>query len=281
MRRLTLFLIYLISLACLGKEEITWYAYHQPPASILEGEYQGLGFMDQSLDLLIKALPQYEHHKVKVTVNRLVQQLKLKQKACAFGLYKTPQRESFILFSETALMHRNLRVLMHKSTFNRLELPTKIKLEQLFNKHNLTTYIVEGRSYGTAIDAVLEKYPYNVMKRSSSSNYGLYQMLERKRLDFVIDYPSTASYALDSHLLKFDYQLLEIEGLTPFSSSGIGCSKSNWGEKVVADINKALSEIKPKPSYFEALSYWSNQLPDNQAFQHYFNTHMATNKPQL
>lgn len=253
-----------------ANEAITWYAYDQPPASIFNGPYKGLGFINKSQKLLINALSQYEHNEVQVSVGRFLHDLKLKKKVCIFGLGKTPERSKYVTYSNTALIHRNIHVLIKKEKAAKHLLSKSINLIDLFEKHNFSTSIVDGRFYGKTIDSILAKHQNNVLIRSSSADRALYKMLELNRFDFLLTFPSSANYAIETGLISADFELLKIKHIPAFMKTGIGCSKSEWGERVVIDINKALKEISSKPTYFEALSFWMKDEQDIQAFHNFF-----------
>ena len=201
------FLIFLIfSLSIKAAETITWYAYDQPPAYIFNGPYKGSGFVNLSQKLLIKALPQYKHNEVQASVGRLLHDLKLKKNVCVFGLGENSERANYVTYSEPALMNRNVHLLIDKKKATQLSLTEPVNLEDLFTEHNLSTNIIDGRFYGDAIDKVLAQYPNNVLYRSTSSEQALYQMLERKRFDFLLTYPSSAIFAIKSEVISDNYQ---------------------------------------------------------------------------
>jgi len=260
----------------LAEQPINWLAYNQPPANILEGKYQGQGFINLAQKELIKVLPQYIHVDQHVTVGRFLHNLKLKKEACVFGLHKTIERDQYILFSEPALFHPNVRVLVAKEKARELNLNNQIDLKLLLGGYNLTTNLIESRSYGKVIDLLVKDYPNNVFYRSSHSNSALFKMLDRGRFDFMITYPSAANYALKNLELKNEYVLLPIKGIPLYVVSGIGCSKSQWGEQAIADINVALTKVVRTQSYFNALSSWVNNGLEYDEFRKSYNEKFVT-----
>ncbi|WP_157826680.1 TIGR02285 family protein [Colwellia sp. 12G3] len=266
--KLILFVVFVFfSFLCTAKEQMTWYAYNQPPAYIFEGKFKNQGFINLTQEILIKTLTQYHHNTEQVTVGRFLHQLRLKENACVLGLYKTPEREKYILYSDNALMHRGLHVLISKKKAQHFKLTSPLDLAELLQKHNLSTIVIQGRSYGNMLDNILNKNLENVLSRSSQSNSQLYKMLALNRFDFLIDYPSTAAYAFKSKLLKSDdYVLLKINGIPSYIESSVGCSKTEWGYRAISAINIALKKEKNTKAYLDALLSWSSNLSDREDF---------------
>ncbi|QBG37129.1 hypothetical protein [Litorilituus sediminis] len=136
MRFLTITLFLLTSLSVQAKATLTWYAYHQPPAFIFKGEYKGLGFANLTLQLLINALPQYQHNEVQVSVGRAMHDIKLQKNVCGFGIYPTKERKEYMVFSDDALMNRNVHVLIKTERAKRLNLAPSVNLAELFSRLN-------------------------------------------------------------------------------------------------------------------------------------------------
>lgn len=270
MRFLIAIFLSMIVLPLQAKNLLTWYAYHQPPAYIFKGEYQGLGFANLSLQLLINALPQYQHSEIQVSVGRAMHDMKLGKNVCGFGIYPTKERKKHLVFSDDALMNRNVNVVIKTELAERLSLTAPVNLAELFSHHQLSTNIIDGRSYGTYIDNLVTKYPENVFLQSAKSDTALYQMLERNRFDFMLTYPSSANYAIETRILSSQYSILKIKGLTPFLKAGVACSNSEWGKQVISDVNLALKTIKSSNSYFNALSSWSKNNNDHEDFRRFY-----------
>lgn len=259
-----------------AKKTLTWYAYHQPPAYIFKGEYKGLGYVNLVQQLIINALPQYQHVEIQVAVGRVIHDMKLEKEVCAIGLYANKDRKRYIAFSEPAIMNRNLHVLIKKEKADKLALNSSVNLDELFQKYGLATNLIDGRAYGTTIDMIIKKHLDKVSFRSSKSDSALYQMLERDRFDFLLIFPGAANYAIETKLLTSQYKTLRIENVPPFVTARIGCSKTAWGKKTVADINSVLKQVKQSSAYFNALSSWSAGSSDKQEFKQFYYNEFLT-----
>ncbi|WP_448213548.1 hypothetical protein [Colwellia sp. MEBiC06753] len=126
---LSLFLLVFISLNAFAKQEIIWYSYHQPPANFTHGDEKGSGFVQRVRQHIIEQLPQYKHHTLEATVSRMFYDMKHGQQVCFPALIPTPERSSYIEFSDILVMHYNVQVLMKKSLANKLGLANSVDLE--------------------------------------------------------------------------------------------------------------------------------------------------------
>lgn len=276
-----LFCILLLSLCrcAWANKEITWYSYHQPPATIYQGPHKGQGYVDQLVALLIKALPDYDHHLMQVTLGRIKQDMKMGRKVCFPAMARTPEREQYALFSHNFMMQPSLRVLIKKDQ----SLPFQsqaVSLENMFSTHGLTMGRVAGRSYGQSIDPTLSRYNNQIISRVDKSNLGLFRMLDKGRIDFILSYPHEAGYALSGINSQTQYTSLAIEGLPAFTKGGIGCSRNNWRHQVIEDINQALLVLRQQPTYLKTMTQWLDQQVVTPDYYQFYQQHFINDKSE-
>ena len=271
--KFVLLLILLISLninADESRKKIVWYAYDQPPAYIVSGEFANKGFINQALKLLTEAMPNYHHSYEHHSLDRVINALKTDRKVCFFGLFSTEERREFAYFSDYSLMHNNLQVLIPLKTAKRLSLANSVDVSALFNEYKLTVGIIGKRSYGDFIDTILKQHKNLTFIRTSSSTKHLFKMLDHGRFDFMISYPSAINFAMTSILLNQEYTFLTIEGVPDFISGHIACSKTDWGKRIITEINEVLPKVKNTTEYLEALSYWIKNNDNFEAYKAYY-----------
>lgn len=274
MNKLLLILCF-VSLSVSSQQQITWYGYHQPPASIFEGQDQNQGYVDLLLKLLKENLPQYQHSRQKTTLGRVEKDMKLGKKVCFAALFETPQRQRFALFSKPFMMQPSLRIVLPQPLANKLLLTEPVDLQQVFKQYKLVTGKVSSRVYGTEVDQILASFPHQVLQRVDSANSGLFKMMEMQRIDFIISYPHEIFYALKQLNSKHNYASFSIKGLTAFNHGSIGCSRSQWGAKVITDINGALEQLTQTDSYKQAMTSWLDPQTLSPAYHLYYQQHIT------
>jgi len=270
-----LLLFCLVSISLSAQEQITWYGYHQPPASIFAGEDNNLGYVDLLLKQLQQQLPDYEHIRQKTTLGRVEQDMKLGKKVCFAALYNTKERQKFALFSQPFMMQPNLKVVLPRHIVDDLTLTDPVDLETLFRHYKLITAKVSSRAYGDTVDSIFHRYPHQVLPRVDSANLGLFKMLEMQRVDFIVSYPHETFYALQHINAKQDYASLHIKSLSKFNHGSIGCSRSLWGEQVIRHINHALERATKTSAYQQAMTSWLGPQAITPAYQKYYRQHIS------
>ena len=274
-----LILMFFLTIPVQPKPSLTWYAYSQPPAYIFEGVNAEKGYINLTSALLKQHLLDFTHKDIQASVGRIMRDLRAGKPVCVYGLFRTPEREKFVYYSKHALLHRNVRIMMTSSRANELKLGDKVSLVYLLEDLDLELMLIHGRSYGPMVDNIVFQNPDNVFYRASSKERALFKMLDTRRFDFMLAYPSAALYAIQSLGLKHKFQLIEIEGQVAYAPSSIGCSKTDWGRTRIKRINQALSEVLRDPRYFEAMSYWTHTMPDQREFRRHYQRVLIDNNP--
>ena len=109
-----------------ANDTILWQTYHRPPGTFNFGENKGQGFVQQSLQMIIEQMPEYQHEMPITTLARAIADIKAGKKACHPALYITPEREKEMIFSNASILNANNRVIA------RPEKAMRIAVEILF-----------------------------------------------------------------------------------------------------------------------------------------------------
>ncbi len=85
-----------------GEKKIIWYQSDFPPYVILKGQAREKGIQNQINEYLIKRLPEYEHTYDVANYSRILENLKNERHGVAGPVFKTPEREKYLFYSEIA-----------------------------------------------------------------------------------------------------------------------------------------------------------------------------------
>jgi len=271
------FLLPLLLLSCFSAsaEYIDWYVYDRPPAHFLSGPKKGQGYLDKLLALTIKELPEYQHNKVQATIARGLHEMAVRKNVCHVSIFKTEKREAFTTFSIGSMMSPNLQVIITKKLAKSLNLRDNVSLEELFTTHQLRAIKIPGRSYTKLVDEIFKRHSKLIHSRATSSESGLYAMLQSGRADFLIAVPSSANYALAEAAPL--YESLAIKDMKKYGTAYIGCSKTPFGEKVIKKVNKVLRKIRGKEAYLQAMSTWLSEDEINRDYLEYYHQQFLVN----
>ncbi|WP_177208061.1 TIGR02285 family protein [Pseudoalteromonas denitrificans] len=240
---------------------ITWQVNHAPPVTILKGEYKDQGFLDKILELIISELPQYRHEIIVSSMARSIFDLKKQKNVCLPALFATDERKRYMTFSKSSIAHPSHRIIFNNNKI--LPFEKTIALDDLLSQEDYTLGLDKGRSFGNKIDAIINKYSSqtNIHLQSSDSPNQLLQMVKIGRIDYTIAYPFKVSYYNKyNHLNKNNFKQYKMLDASQYVIGRVACPKNPWGEKVIADIDVVLKNIKSSPLYFKKMgSWWENE----------------------
>lgn len=253
-------------------ETIFWQINHAPPATIIEGQYKGEGFVDLILKQLITELPQYEHKIIVSSMARSIFDLKEKKHICLPALFPTNKRKQFMHFSKASVAHPSHRIVFN----NKVKFLQKdeLSLIELLENNTYVLGLDKARSFGDQIDKIITNKTYirNVYLFSSESPNRLLYMLNMGRIDYTITYPFQVSYYKKQNNLDSDeFNIFKISGAKQYVIGSVACPKTIWGKKIIDDINIVLEKLKPSNGYHQALGKWWETEAHSDDFLQYYN----------
>jgi uncharacterized protein (TIGR02285 family) len=247
-------------------QTINWLTNDFAPYYILNGKYQGQGRDETIIKLLEDQLPHVEFNRVVVPASKLIQTLSDKTNdACVLSLYKNENRKQQMVFTqESSTVGLSPSVALHKKLASALSLKndTEVSLYDLLQEKKLTLGVSLSRSYGEAIDGIVNSTPDVdiVIRPTRDSLASLTYMLNLKRIDILLGYPSEHFYLAKSMNFQNNLTQRPLTEAPALSYGYIGCTKTEQGIKNIALLNKHLKVIKQTDEYIHALSKW---LPEH------------------
>jgi len=189
---------------------------------------------------------------VDISRNRAREWTKTAGNACIPWLRKTPSRQRDFLFTvpymlESAITLVSLPGSHWQAQLEQLSDPTgRLNLQQLLSLHRPPLLGVEmNRSYGEALDAVLQQHKTALYTRSTAGEYvgSMLPMLQKGFVDLMLEYPKIVER--HSHGLRY-WRLTEAES---FNLVHFACSRSAQGEKIVMLLNQAIRTLATQQQY--------------------------------
>ncbi|KKL02643.1 TIGR02285 family protein [Rheinheimera mesophila] len=248
-----------------------WYTSHWPPYRISEGAYAGQGSFDLLLAQLIEALPQYQHKIHQIHLARIVKvSATTSENHCTFGLRYTPERDKRSYFSQPAALLPNLAInmLAQHDRLNRLEPEQAVQMNRLVQEPELVGLIENDRAYPIVIAAQINKIGSN-LGGSSMTTMNPAQLLAAKRVDYVVDYPNRLRYFSIEAKQEIELEFRPIAEIPHFSYTYVSCSKTETGKNWIKDIDLALSQLKQKSEYKQAMYRWFSEQEQQLLEPHY------------
>jgi uncharacterized protein (TIGR02285 family) len=246
----------------LARDSVTWMEAVMPPFFNQEGTHKDQGYGDEISRILQENLPDYDHTTVVTNITRHFYKFKQGEKVCSVGLYKTPEREAFTYFSVPSFLTLPPVIIIRKDRFAVFNNRSSISLEETLNNKVLMIGMAKDRSYGTTLDSILKKHhdQENVVEFTGQELTGnLFKMLMINRLDGLIGLPEEFLYQAEQMGIRDQLMTLTItENQNNYHGwmSSVGCSKNEWGKKIISNINTILLKQRPTDRYRSAYERW-------------------------
>lgn len=238
---------------------LSWHTFEAPPLMITKGDKKGTGIVDGVRKLMQQEINDYTHREKTLPYKRFLLYAKQKLNICTAYLFKTPEREKYLLFSDPAVVFPGYEVILHKDTYEKLGFPDSVSIKELFEKQRFLMATNKIRAYSPKIDPIIAKHEkQNLVSRSSGSTTLVFRLLATKRADFMIDFPNrilfwTHELELDAN----DYFSIPIREDYKNAISYIACPKTDWGASVIDKVNQVLKDNVRTDTYLQILQRWS------------------------
>ncbi len=227
-------------------EELLWLKASWAPVFVEQGD----GFGDSALNWLQQNLAEYRHADRFLPLPRLQLALADLPHACTASLARNPVREAQFLFSRDFLRMPGLAVVVRPGSLAALapygDARQGIDLPRLVRDAGLDGVINENRSYGAALDPVLQAVPPERLKRLTRAST-MVAMLAAERVDWVLLYPFEASWQARKLRPEPAIAALPILGQRPVIASGIACARSDFGRRVIAQVDALIAAHPSRP----------------------------------
>lgn len=240
------------------KDIITWAVNDAPPFYIKKGPNKGKGFGDLTQKLIIELMTEYDHKIVPCTLKRVMWDFKEKKEIC-FSTWIHNSTPELVYTSAPNIYYFPLGIITLKKTRPQFN-GNVVSLDKVMQNKKLVFGQPQGRGYGKKLDTIVEKYRGNenfMVRGAADSTTGIMNMILRGRVDYTFDYP----YVMSIFEKEFDKQgqfafipIKENQGVGVIGA--ISCSRSDWGKRVIGDMNKAIIKARTLPRHRKILNEW-------------------------
>ncbi|MBB1276957.1 transporter substrate-binding domain-containing protein [Pseudoalteromonas sp. B28] len=260
------FLLFFCLSSISNARTINWLAHDFAPYYILNGQYQHQGRDESIISLLEKQLPNITFNRMLIPSGKVIQELSnTSNNVCALSLYKNDYRKEHIYFTdESSTTGLSPSIAMHKKLAKALNIAEskEVSLLNLIQDKKLTLGVSMSRSYGQEIDTLINSTPNIdlVIRPTRDSLASLTYMLNLKRIDILLGYPSEHYYLAKSMHFEENLTQRPLTESPALSYGFIGCTKNEQGAKDIAILNEQLKVIKKTQAYNDLLMRW---LPED------------------
>jgi len=236
-----------------AEDEIIWRVSDWPPAYILDGPYKEQGMGDAVISFLKDRMPEYRHSTLKMNSKRLRTEVKAGKNICSVSILP----RDYWTLSEADMIVLPHRIYVRRDKIGELDPKKPISLNEILNENRLKAGVSYGR-YPKKLNAIVANY-LNKKNVINLPNYAsLIKMLFSGRVDYIIEYPSVMTFfEKESYKggIVVGLNIKETENI-PYVLVRAGCSKTEWGRKVIDKVNRILLRDRKKEEYLEPLLRW-------------------------
>jgi len=246
-----------------AKEKVIWYQPDFPPYIVLDGQAKKNGIDNRIGQYIIQHMPEYDHTYQVANYTRILNELRNQKHGVVTPLFKTPEREQYILYSKLAsylvlpnglIIHR-----ADKEKFQPFLLGDgTLDIEAVCKSKRIKIGIATGRSYSGILDEMIEKYKDTGIfyKRAGIGQLGLLEMVKIRRIDTAFGFPVEIKYAS----LKADLETLRVAKMVPYIPVFFGVPKNDWGQTLISKLNVILKKKGTLTEFKNYYEYWLNEI---------------------
>ena len=269
MRRFWLLLLFFCSAVSQATEQpkvIEWVMVDFAPYYIMNDKYEGTGRDESVIKLLEQAMPDYTFKRSLFPASRAVHELSNPyNNYCMLSLYQSEHRRQHIVFSKhTSTVGLSPSIAIRKELVNTLELNTAkpVSLKTLLADKHLALGVSMSRSFGKDIDNVINtSHDANIISRPGRDTLAsLTYMLNKKRIDILLGYPSEHYYLARSMGFEDELTQLTLSEAPDLSLGYIGCTNNEQGSEHIKQLDITLEKIAHTQAFHDVMIRW---LPDN------------------
>ena len=217
------------------------------------------GMTGRLVDFLRPRWPEVQHEILIANAKRGWQMIEAGQLVCRANTVRTPEREKLAYFTNMQLtppvqliVRRDRVALLPRNAAGEVVLP------RLLADSRLRGALVDGRSYGTAVDQQLaDVAQHKQVTLYSPKDFGgrLLQMLTLDRADYAIDF-DMALVMLDSPQALQALQSLPIQGASEPVMGAVACPRTPWGLAAIRGIDRILGSPAGAAMLRDSLQRW-------------------------
>lgn len=240
-----------------NKPRIHWLQFDFPPY-YLKDSVDG---RDEAVALLLERyLPEFEFRRERIPASRLMKSLAAANdtNVCVLSLYRTPEREQNLLFSQhPSTFGLPIELVTRRELIDQLapiEQQGRYPLAAVIEQHPKAVGITASRSFGATLDGLLVDGRITRLAGETALS-SLMGMVARGRLDYTLGYPDEVVYLARNQRLANLVSVPLIETAN-FSLGYVGCNVTADNQAFLAALDTQWKAIYNNVNYLAFLQRW-------------------------
>jgi uncharacterized protein (TIGR02285 family) len=244
----------------LQAETMTWLLRDFPPSSMPVDGRPTQGLADEFVKAIVKRWPEVEHRYLVANNKRIVTMLEHGEPACFTTALRVPERERSAYIADMLLVPPQMLVTRHE-LLARLPLNARgeVRFAELLADGSLHGSLLQSRSYGSYLDRLIRERPRDSGASLSAASVRPLQQVAHRRADYAIDYDYTLAWEQQADAKATDEAELvsvPIEGNEQTLVAGIACPRTEWGRRMIVQIDRHISALAQDAQARSGVERW-------------------------
>lgn len=250
------------------KEMVMWNEMNFAPHFILDGPYKGMGFGDKVIPIFMDALPEYNHKTFTGNTALMLERAANDEHVCTINFIKTAERENTVVFSLPYIFVLPNGLIIReedKGKFDKyIDSEGKISLTSLLETTDLKFGVSGKTAYGKGVDPIIsanKDNPNVVVRYGKDLTEGLLQMLDLKRIDYMLTYPDMRGFLIKKLNIKSKLRYITVAEMPKdyLLEAHVGCAKNTWGQELIEKIDNLITNTDLIEKTADYYSYWLDE----------------------
>lgn len=237
-----------------AKEKIVWPYICYFPIAICDGDSLKGGYEHSVFELIRDNMPEYEFELRLEPLKRTLNDMKKGTHNLCYGLYKTPEREKFLVYSLPCRLGTPSAIVVRKEDLNRFGGGKSVSLGNLLRNSKLKFLTFHSISFGVTLDELINRYKnashVHMDYRTDEVDAYLIDLLLKDRIDYSMTFNGTP-YIANKLGLADKVAFINLTEAPEYKTGHITAPKNEWGVKVIKKINQLLKREVPTDQFYQ------------------------------
>jgi uncharacterized protein (TIGR02285 family) len=237
--------------------KVIWVVPDWPNSSVDNQPNTKANVFIRLLEQLQEAVPQYDHHVIRGTADKVMRLWGEGKNICALPVFKTKDREELAVFTAFLVVPPYRLIIKTSQVAAILAKQDVVSLQNLMASKNIKGALIVNRSYGETLDRLLNESP------QENRNWSLVEpvegwetvlkMVQTGRFDYTLEMAEFVRFFNKKNPSGNALVALPVKEFNIAQVAYVACNKNKWGSEIVKLIDKKMQSIAAQKDYMKNL----------------------------
>lgn len=237
--------------------KVIWVVPEWPKSSIDEKSEAKANVFERILGQLQDAVPQYDHHLIRGTADKVLRLWREGKNICALPILKTKAREELADFTAFIVVPPYRVIVKNSQVASISAKHDVVSFKNLMTSKGIKGGLIMNRSYGETLDRLLiESSPADRNWSMIEPQEGwetVLKMVQNGRVDYTIEMAEYVRFFNKKNPKSMPLTALPIKEFNAAQVGYVACNKNKWGSEIVKLLDKKMQSIARQKAYMKNL----------------------------